>query len=374
MGLLDFLSGNGGLLSGFGGGQSGPLPINNYGQAQQMGGGYPGGIDPAIIKALGGQQPNPLLTFGLGLASGNTAAEGIRGALNQIADPEGRRAQMAIQNYIALKKLGLEERAAQEKPQYQISEDPNTGLKRIVLLQPYGQGASYVNPTEPGGASAPPTQPIAGLPPGADVKTAREKLAAAAIANQEEAVKSAKAAADFQPVIDQAVEAYQRAIDTNAVGPISGSKAARAFNTYSGIGAEGEKARQDYDRAKAAVAARITASQNKGEGAVSNFERQMYSAQFPDLTNLDPQSQLRYLKQIQAQTAQTAKAGQITGLGQTPETSAVMNRPSIPGGLQPPGQQAPAAGIPQPKTKAEYDALPSGSPYLDPNGTPRTKK
>ncbi len=38
-----------------------------------------------------------------------------------------------------------------------------------------------------------------------------------------------------------------------------------------------------------------------------------------------------------------------------------------------PAEEPTAAGLPQPKTKAERDALPSGTDYLDPNGVKRTR-
>ena len=39
----------------------------------------------------------------------------------------------------------------------------------------------------------------------------------------------------------------------------------------------------------------------------------------------------------------------------------------------PPPAPAQAGGVAAPKSKAEYDALPSGTPFIDPNGTPRVK-
>lgn len=185
-----------------------------------------------------------------------------------------------------------------------------------------------------------PTQTAEPVPPGVDPKEYRKRLADAHVTNQEDAVKSAKAAADFQPIVDQAVAAYERAIGQSAIGPYAGSAPTRMLNKYV-VGGEAEKARQDYEIARAALQARITAAQNKGEGAVSNFERQMYAAQFPELTAMEPEKQLEYLKQIQAQTKQTAAAGQIPSLGQAPQVGAVMQRPSVGGPAPQPPQAAP---------------------------------
>jgi hypothetical protein len=202
------------------------------------------------------------------------------------------------------------------------------GDKVTVQKGPTG----YTVPTVQG---MPAPTPGTEVPAGVDPKEYRKRLADAHVTNQEDSVKSAKAAADFQPIVDQAVAAYERAIASGAVGPITASPAGRAIGKYV-TGSEAEKARQDYDLARSALQARITAAQNKGEGAVSNFERQMYAAQFPDLTSIEPDKQLQYLKQIQAQTRQTQQAGQIPALGQAPQVGAVMNRPSIPNGNQTP--------------------------------------
>lgn len=378
-GLLDFLfqGQGGGILGGQGGVQMGadgmPMQVNPGPQQQMLNvpnappqpspQGMAGSLDPSFFANQVRQtQQQPGLFFG----ADSGMLGGLRGALNQIGDPQGLRQQHAIQNYLAVK-------AAEEKPQYQIVDDPATGAKRIVMLQPFGRGASYVNPSEPAGG--PPSVRDPSIPAGADIKTVREKRGAAAVANEEDAVKSAKAAADFQPIVDQAVAAYERAIGQNAIGPYAGSAPMRLFNKY-GAGGEAEKARQDYDIAKAALQARITAAQNKGEGQVSNFERQMYAAQFPDLTALDPENQLKYLKQIQEQTRQTVGAGKIPSIGQAPQVGAVLNRPTVsgasPAASSPPA--APQAAPTQVQNKAAYDALPSGAPYIAPDGSVRTKR
>ena len=67
---------------------------------------------------------------------------------------------------------------------------------------------------------------------------------------------------------------------------------------------------------------------SKGEGSVSNFERQMYAAQFPSLNKLNPAEQIRYLKQIQNLTNETIAIGKRSPLA---AGSAVlrMNRASV---------------------------------------------
>lgn len=324
--------------------------------------GMAGSLDPSFFANQVRQNQQPA---GLLFNADSGLLGGMRGALNQIGDPQGQRQQQAIQNYLAVK-------AAEEKPQYMKVQDPNTGIDRLVQIQPFGRGASYLNPNEPGGQGGPP-QPNPAIPAGADVKTYREKIGAAAAANEEDAVKSAKAAADMQPHIDKMTAAYERAIELNAIGPYAGSTPARMLNKYV-VGGEGEKARQDYELAKAAVQARITAAQNKGEGAVSNYERGLYAAQFPDLQMLDPHSGLATLKQIQQQTGQTIGAGKIPSMGQAPAVAPVLNRPAVGAPSSPAGPAiAPPSGAIRLTSKAQFDMLPSGSTFIAPDGSTRRK-
>jgi hypothetical protein len=404
-GLLDFLFSQGGqgggLLGGMGqqgGMQMGPdgMPMQINPGAQQQGLNVPnpmmpqqpqpgmspqgmaGSLDPAFFANQVRQtQPGGGLLFD----ANSGLMGGMRGALNQISDPQGMRQQHAIQNYLAVK-------AAEEKPQYQVIEDPNTGIKRLVAIQPFGKGVTYVNPNEPSG-SAPP-QPPPGMVPGGDVKTHREGIAKAAVANQEDAVKSAKAAADIQPLLDEMHAAYEDAHKLGATGPVAASTIGRygatgmaALGDATGLGSLSkplEAARQRYDIAKAAVQARITAAQNKGEGQVSNYERQLYGAQFPDLTAIDPETQIKNLRQIRDQNRQTLEAGKIPALGQAPQVGAVLNRPSVSGAdtgvpASPAGSAiAPPSAPVKVTSQAQYNLLPSGSPYIAPDGSPRTKR
>jgi hypothetical protein len=183
--------------------------------------------------------------------------------------------------------------------------------------------AEIKNPTMPSSQSQA-TAVGAGLP--GSPKELREAMAKKAVDLEEEAVKSATAAAEFQPLLDQAVAAYEKAARLNAIGPYTASGPGRMYGTL--VKSEAEDARQNYDTALAGIQARITAAQNKGEGSVSNFERQMYAAQFPSLNKLNPAEQIRYLKQIQNLTNETIAIGKRSPLA---AGSAVlrMNRASV---------------------------------------------
>jgi hypothetical protein len=192
----------------------------------------------------------------------------------------------------------------------------------------FGTGSATTEPGAPpatSGAFAPSSLPSSSpyqAPPGMLPSQAKEyrqemakQTAKSQIANQEDAVKSAKAAAEMKPAIDEMVAAYKDLIKGGGIGPVVGSGVGREVQAVTRIGAGNETVRQRYDTALAKVKALVTAAQNKGEGQVSNFERQMYGAQFPSLTALDPQTQLPFLLQLQKATEQTVNTGRNSLLG-----------------------------------------------------------
>jgi hypothetical protein len=181
-------------------------------------------------------------------------------------------------------------------------------------------------------------------------KIVAEKTAGAIVNNQEDAIKSAKAAAELKPALDEMTTSYEDLIKKGGIGPIVGAgpdygprKAAAIFHT------ENEDLRQRYDTAVAKVKALVTAAQNKGEGTVSNYERMMYAQQFPQLTASNPASQLPFLKQLQQTTAAAIEAGRGSALGAAPGGDNMMYpRPPIvqdqatsPVGVAPQGKSYP---------------------------------
>lgn len=231
-------------------------------------------------------------------------------------------------------------------------ELPN-GVKAQVIFDPQAGKMRLATPEEIGAA-----QQSSELPPEVNPRTVREKRSQDFVANEQAATQNAKAAADFKPLMDQAVSSYERATKAGGVGPIAGSAVNRAGAKYiTGpiFGSEAEKARQDYDTALAGIQARIVAAQNKGEGQVSNFERALYASQFPNLQRLDPEDQIKYLKQLQAHTNQTIETGGKSMLGKQP--SIVTERPAIGSGKT---EQSAAAGNPKAVIDAARAAIAGG--------------
>jgi hypothetical protein len=137
-----------------------------------------------------------------------------------------------------------------------------------------------------------------------------------------EAVKDAKAAADLQPLLDDAVKQWEQLIKFQrfgglhtGTGLVSGSTAARLPQRL--LSSTEEQLRQGYERTLASLRAKITSTMNQGQGAVSNYERQMYNQIFPEFTTSNPQGDLATLRQLQAKGRQVAGIGRETGLGKS---------------------------------------------------------
>jgi hypothetical protein len=212
-------------------------------------------------------------------------------------------------------------------------------------------------------------QQTGNLPPEVNPKIVKKERSEALVANEQSAVASAKAAADLKPLIDQAAISYERAQKAGGIGAIVGSPAGRMGAKYV-WGGEAEKARQEYDKAIAAVQARITAAQNRGQGAVSDFERKLYAMQFPDLQAASPEEQIAFLKELQAATDQTIKAGGSSMLGKQP--SVVLDRPAVTSTKD--QAKVPAQPMPPQIGTPEFDALPPGGLYQAPDGSVRAKR
>ena len=91
------------------------------------------------------------------LALGMIAA-GDTGSASALASLSNAKASRALQE----RQIGLQERQAEEKPTYHvIQEEDASGNKRsrIVKLDPYGRGASYVDPSGAPTAAGAPTNP-----------------------------------------------------------------------------------------------------------------------------------------------------------------------------------------------------------------------
>jgi hypothetical protein len=338
-----------------------------YRQAQQQ----------AQIDAVRQQiRDNPNMDLGQAARSFIGAGGTQEGAT--LANLWNQQQQRALQE----RQVKIAEKAAEEKPQTQKIVDPVTGMERLVTIQPFGRGATYLNPGEPGSAPGTGSAPVRppGIPDTADVPTYRKHMGEEAAKNQQEAVASAKSAASAQPLIDELLASYKDAVKAGAVGPVVGSTPGRyaatgmaVLGNATGLGSQSEAleaARQRYDKAKSAL--QLHANAFKGQGAVSNYERSLASAQYPDLTALHPEDQIAILENMASEGRRTAEAGKMSPLSQTPAVNELLTRSPITPGTQtpapPPNQgQPPAQGQPQ---QAKPPQFPDAKMGKKPDGSP----
>lgn len=138
---------------------------------------------------------------------------------------------------------------------------------------------------------------------------------------QEQRDKEADAAANLLPVIERARNDYADAVKKNAVGPYSASGFNRGVANF--FGTQGEGARQQYEKDLANVSALSTAALNKGQGAVSNFERKLYNARFPGLDSGTPEVGLKAFDEMIAEAK--AKIGKSAIVAQPSQQSNQQN-------------------------------------------------
>jgi hypothetical protein len=237
------------------------------------------------------------------------------------------------------------------------------GTKMPVVFDP-GSGKIRPATSEEVGAA----RQNGDLPPEVSSKVVKNERSQALVKNEEAAVSGAQSAGNLLPVIDAAIESYERAAKLGGVGPNVASPPSRFVAAR--FSTEAEVARQDYERALAAIQANRTAIQNKGLGAASDFERKLYAAQYPSLDAASSKNQVEILKQLKADAEEAVAEGKKLMLGKQPGVR--MDRPPVRGGAdqvpQTPGPTLPRFGTP------EFDALPPGAPYIAPDGSVRAKR
>jgi hypothetical protein len=239
------------------------------------------------------------------------------------------------------------------------------GTKVPVVFEPNSGKIRPATPEEVGAA-----RQTGDLPPEVSSKVVKNERSQALVKNEEAAVSGAQSAGNLLPVIDAAIESYERAAKLGGVGPNVASPPSRFVAAR--FSTEAEVARQDYERALAAIQAHRTAIQNKGLGAASDFERKLYAAQYPTLDAASSKNQVEILKQLKADAEEAVTEGKKLMLGKQPGVR--MERPPIRAGTpaaakeQTPGPPLVRFGTP------EFDALPPGAPYIAPDGSIRAKR
>lgn len=160
-------------------------------------------------------------------------------------------------------------------------------------------------------------------PEGAARVAGEKKAAEEAAKSKQGLMDSAIAAQNTLPVISQARKDYEEAIKGGAVHPIYASAPARFLANIAGTETEG--LRQRYDNSLANLQSIVTQIRNKGEGNVSNYERQLYNAIYPALTSGRPQDALLALKNLENDARRTI----ATGNPESPEAKPRTEQPKL---------------------------------------------
>lgn len=212
------------------------------------------------------------------------------------------------------------------------------------------------------------------VPPGVDPKAWRIELAKK-IADQEAAnLQSATQLKNYMPHVDRAMAAYEKLGNMNAIGPVAASAPNRMVagalhgtmlgdvNNWS----TAEATRQEYEAAKSQLELLQAQISLKGQGAVSDAERRLLAITLPRLDAADPKTgleTLRVIRSVMGKVISDADAGALRRAQSRPQQPQSVGSPNA-------SQAAPTNKA---ITKAEYDALPSGSTFTAPDGSKRVK-
>ena len=143
--------------------------------------------------------------------------------------------------------------------------------------------------------------PIPQAPPGMSPEGAKkfnEEAGKAAADQQLDAIASRNAAAKNLPQLLSLRDAYEAANREGGIGPIAGNSwvgrpVGKVFHT------DAERARDVYDSQRQQAIASYTAATNKGQGQVSNYERELFAKPFAAVDDLDAQAgRLKMLEQF----------------------------------------------------------------------------
>jgi hypothetical protein len=234
----------------------------------------------------------------------------------------------------------------------EVDDPQRPGYKIPILRYPDGRVERVQIPGPPGGTPGMGQMPVGGQGNTLlNSRVADEARTKAAVEQEADLVKSAATASRMLPQLDEMLGAYEKMNKTGAVGPFVGSDVGRFISKFvpsdpkmnpfgggalfPGLTAEAEAARQNYDRRKSPIQAYITSASNKGQGPVSEWERKLFGLALPGFTDLDPQEQIKVIKDLRETMVADVKSGRASPLSGTPAMSQEMNR-----GAQQQGQPA----------------------------------
>jgi hypothetical protein len=130
------------------------------------------------------------------------------------------------------------------------------------------------------------------IPAGVDEETYKKEKAKGAVKNEAATLASKRSAQEVMPYIDDAIDAYSKLVKGGGLGQVAAWGPNRVLESSLGTNMESE--RQRYERALNNINTMVNVF--KGQGAVSDFERKLMQARFPEMNVINGQAGLDELK------------------------------------------------------------------------------
>jgi hypothetical protein len=161
--------------------------------------------------------------------------------------------------------------------------DPVSGRKVTMMVGKDGKAVPVAVPERPRDPS---------IPAGVDEETYKKEKAKGAVKNEAATLASKRSAQEVMPYIDDAIDAYSKLVKGGGLGQVAAWGPNRVLESSLGTNMESE--RQRYERALNNINTMVNVF--KGQGAVSDFERKLMQARFPEMNVINGQAGLDELK------------------------------------------------------------------------------
>jgi hypothetical protein len=175
-------------------------------------------------------------------------------------------------------------KTADDKPPHTFDAvDPVSGRKVTMMVGKDGKAVPVAVPERPRDPS---------IPAGVDEETYKKEKAKGAVKNEAATLASKRSAQEVMPYIDDAIDAYSKLVKGGGLGQVAAWGPNRVLESSLGTNMESES--QRYERALNNINTMVKVF--KGQGAVSDFERKLMQARFPEMNVINGQAGLDELK------------------------------------------------------------------------------
>jgi hypothetical protein len=237
------------------------------------------------------------------------AGEALAGPLSKADEAQRARQQQLQQLQLARQKLGIEMSGQQgvspsdlmalvkstrdnEEEKETFKKDEVDGKPVLVgsrgTIKPFDYKMAGLEPRTAAAAEDDIPQAVRVLGP-EGIKKYKERIGTKIADDAVAAEQTAESAQMVAPILKRAEEAYKKLHEADAIGPIQGNKEGWSRWVAARVGTTAEQDRQDYEQALADLELWRSAKL-KGQGAITNFERNIIASSLPrlDAVNATP--------------------------------------------------------------------------------------